>query len=494
MKKFPLFLVAMALMAVIGVPNLAAQQWVNPNPNPDKAFDSFDELVDGFNAVPTLSTESRYSAGIFSSSVDDFIDVNSFDPAIGTFFFLGGFPSDGTTVEKTDYITDPYLISAGFAKSFSKFYLGVYFGGNIVEAAGWDDQGDNVYSSNGKTGSWATATWKAKLAVLFGTEKIGGIRLDMVMDDVTDTTSYYGGKNVGTGANPSGEGIALALSWGKVMALGGKELPLHAKLGYKFADYELSTDAEGGNKTETYTNAAWLLNAGTAYALNDISTLEGDLYLGGNFGTLATGENSGTIQGDFGIKLEVALANAISPVEGLEIGFSPNLGIGVWGADPNTTGDYGNNNAVTNTDFELALGVDAGIKARLPGKFNKFTLITGAGINIFDWYVSGNSGGETNLKGNSQWRIDGLGWNPETLTATGSLGIGTVFAPNDNLSVGFGLSGLLDSLVKVNLVEMSIKPGDFFTTDQPGLNGGRNGIFGGLFKTAVLDLTVSYRF
>jgi hypothetical protein len=143
----------------------------------------------------------------------------------------------------------------------------------------------------------------------------------------------------------------------------------------------------------------------------------------------------------------------------------------------------------------VALGFDAGIKARLPGKFNKFTLITGAGINIFDWYVQGISGGENPAaKGNSAWKITGLGWNEETFTANGTLGIGTVFTPNDNLSVGFGLSTLLDNLIQINIVDMTVKPGAFFTTDQPGISGEGKGPFGGLFKGTTLDLTVSYRF
>jgi hypothetical protein len=502
MKKVLWLCVAMALLGVI--PNLAAQTLAPQAPQGRHALDLFDEMGD-FDAVPTLSTESRYSAGVFGSYVDDFIGVNDFDPAIGTFLFLGGFPAIGdggnvdTTAVLTDTILNGYTLSAGFAKSFSKFYLGVYFGGNIVNANGTDDQGDRAE----KAGSSATANWNTRLAVLFGTEKIGGIRLDLVMNEfdgtlqnnsmiaIEDTTSYYDGENTaGTGT-----GISLAVSWGRPIVVREKDLPVHAKLGYHFPNYSLvSSDP----KREHYENAAWILNGGASYGLNDISTVEADLYVGGTLGSWDVGEDNVSNWGDFGVKLEAALANSISPVAGLEIGFTPNLGIGYYNNDPNVTGDNSADTYAT-TSFEIALGLDAGIKARLPGQFNKFTMITGAGINIFDWTVTGVTGGAPSpqkmAKGNSAWAIEGVSWNTDTLGPNNGLGIGTVLAPNDNLSIGFGLSTLLNNLLEVNLVEMSVTPGVFFTSEQPGINGGNNGPFGGLFRNGVqFDLTVSYRF
>jgi hypothetical protein len=492
MKKVSWFLVAMTLLAVIGVPNLAAQNAVLTS-----AIDAADGIFDGFDAVPTLSTESRYSAGVFGSYVDDFISVNDYDPEIGTFLFLGGFPiADGGTVETTETVVNlfgsRYALSAGFAKSFSRFYLGIYFGGNIVDAHGADSQGDITFSGDTKKASWATATWNANLAVLFGNATIGGIRLDLIMDDVTDTTTNWDGKIIGDGngngdyGDGAGTGVALAVSWGRPIALRGKELPIHAKLGYRFPDYVL-TYPGAGDKQEDYSNAALLINAGAAYDLNDISTVEADLYLGGTFGSWRVGVLNGTTQGDFGAKLEVALANSFSPVTGVEIGLNPNLGIGFLNHDPNVTGD-GSVDAYADTSFEIALGVDAGIKARLPGKFNKFTVITGAGLDIVDWQVTGVSGGDPSVKGNSQWAVTGIGWNPDTLTAVGSLGIGMVFDPNNNLSIGFGLSSLLDSLVEVDLPQMQIRAGRGLTA------GGGHNLFGNLFNGAQIDLTVSYQF
>jgi hypothetical protein len=123
----------------------------------------------------------------------------------------------------------------------------------------------------------------------------------------------------------------------------------------------------------------------------------------------------------------------------------------------------------------LAIGVDAGLKARLPGRFNKFSVITGVGINIFDWETSTIFSDPRR----SNWTVNGIRWNEDTFTAKGTLGLGMVFVPINNLSVGFGLNVLVDSIVEFDLVQMQVRSGDFFTD----FNG-----------PLVFDLTVSYKF
>jgi hypothetical protein len=478
-------------MTVIGIPNLAAQEEAPAQVQVESALGKADNSFGVFNAVPTLSTEARYSAGVFGSYVDDFIDVNGYDPKTGAFFFLGGFPAEDY-VEKTDYLAtstggDPdYALSAGFAKGFDRFYLGTYFGGTLVSAKGEGNKDAKTTNSE--------AAWDAKLAVLFGAETIGGIRLDLILDGITDKKSTYDGETISpNGTETTGQGASLAVSWGKNLAIGDKELPVHAMLGFKFPDYTLQTDAQGDSKTETFTDARLLISGGASYGLNDISTLVGNLYVGGDFGKTTTGEQKATTKGDFGFKLEAALANAISPAAGLEIGFKPNLAIGVWGSDPDVSGDA-DVDADATTSFELAAGIDAGLKAQLPGTFNKFTLITGASLKLFDWQTTGTSGGDSGSEGQSAWTVEGVSWDKDSLTEGGALGIGTVLAPNDNLSIGFGLSTLLNNLIKVNIVEMKVEPGEFFTEGQPGITGGETGPFGKLFNDVTFDLTVSYKF
>jgi hypothetical protein len=462
MKRSVVFLLAMALLTAIGIPSVMAQ-----------AVPSLDD----FNAVPTLSTENRYGAGLFTSDVDDFISVNDYDPDIGAFLFLGGF-SGNTFVDDTsplpyglDNNPGSYAVSAGFAKSFSQFYLGVYLGGNVVNASG-NKTGDD---------SSSTATWNTNLAILVGLSRIGGLRLDLIMDDITDQTTRVNGKTIGSpNGNTSGEGIRVALRWGNTLGIGSQDVDVHATVGYKFPEYTLFTNATGGSKTRAWSNAQWLLNGGIAWGLNDISTLEADLTLGGDFGTLASGASSSSEPGGFGFAIDAGLANSVEPLSGLELAFKPTLGLAFYATDNDditTSQQVVRPTTEAMSWFSLGLGFDAGIKARLPGKLDKFTLVTGLSFTIFEWAVE--TGYASDLQ--TAWTVDGVSWNREALTSNGTLGLGTVFAPIDNLSIGFGLNVLLDHLVQFDLVKMQVRTGDFFTdvsTNNP----------------LTFDLTVSYKF
>jgi len=104
----------------------------DPFPIPGPVIDGIFDLG---NAVPTMSTEARYSAGQFTTDVDNFINVLDYNPAIGTFFFLGGFPDNGT-VNTTDVLGDNNRISLGAGKTFGFGYLALYYGGNLIRASG----------------------------------------------------------------------------------------------------------------------------------------------------------------------------------------------------------------------------------------------------------------------------------------------------------------------------------------------------------------------
>ncbi|MDR0669540.1 MAG: hypothetical protein LBF95_05620 [Treponema sp.] len=483
-ELFPLALVA--LFALIGVSNLPAQT--------PKALDAFS--IDDLDAVPTVSTQARYSAGIFTSDVDDYIDVNAYDPDIGTFFFLGGFPADSTsTVDVTDPITgstSPYTVSFGLARTFSSFYLGLYFGGSFVNANG-------ARSDIAKT-THSYGDWDAKLAALLGFEQFGGLRLDLSVDGAANT-SKFDGDEVGTGGTSTTYGTtysnartAFALSWGKALA---ENLDVNAKFGIRFPTYMLN--GTGNTAEKIWTGGLWGLKGGASYALNEISTLDAALTIGGAMGTRRKRDGkTATTSGNFGVIIEAALSNTFSPSAGLELGVSPNLGLALNG-NGNTSKDYAGNktNGPNITLFEFVLGLDAGIKVQLPGKLNKVSLVSGAGLALFDWYTQSSSGGDPKQKRVSSWAIERVSWNDDTLAANGNLGFGLVFDPNANLSVGFGLNAILDNLVTINLATMEVSPGTFFTNAQPGIAGGTSGLFGGLFGGTTpieIDLTVSYKF
>jgi hypothetical protein len=504
MKQEKFFPLALALFALIGIPHLAAQI-----PIPGHSLDilSLDEL----EAVPTISTQARYSAGIFTGDVDDFIDVNAYNPDIGTFFFLGGFPAASTgtiTVDTTDQITgtaSPYNISFGFAHSFTNFYLGLYFGGSFVGADGQSDAGRNSLGAGDKKTTFSHGDWDLNLAVLLGQEQLGGLRLDLSVDGES-ASSKYGGEGRGNGGTGTTYGDTYAnattnvvLSWGNGMA---DNLDVNAKFGIQFPEYVLTNLGTPNTEVKAWTGGLWGLRGGVSYALNEISTLDAALTIGGRMGNRSKrwDGKTQTSSGSFGIIIDAALPTTFSPVAGLELGLSPNLGLGLLGNGNNTKlYDGTKTDGPDTTDFELVLGVDAGVKVQLPGKLNKFSIVSGAGLNLFDWYSKTEAGG-TNPKLDrvSGWKIDEVSWNGDTLAAGGNLGFGLVFEPNQNLSAGIGLNAILNNLVTINLATMQIKPGAFFTNAQPGITGSASGPFGGLFLNGAtpitLDLTVSYKF
>jgi hypothetical protein len=461
-----------------------------PTPNP-----ILDRIsIDGFNAVRTLSPQARYTQGLFTSDVDDFINVNAYNPSIGTFFFLGASPVDPNNAGGPHVIiTDPVDgLSLGFAHSFSNFYLGLYFGGQMLDAEGVNDSGNGTYGPGTAKASWATANWDISLAVLLGTQNLGAFRVDLIFRG-TDNISKYDGKTVGNGTDNQGygdryiigdPGARIAGTWGKDLS---DVLAAHFGLGFRFANYTLfsnpSLPSTVNSKTTTYANAQWGLNGGIAYDLNTISTLEADLTLFGDFGT-STNPNVGSSTkepGSFGLAIDAALVNTFVPMAGLELGLKPYAGLGFL-ADPSDAGPNANG-------FELVLGVDAGLKARLPGKLNKFSLVTGAGLNLFDWYTASLTDWPGAAKNVSAWQIDGIHFRPETLGNNGQLGLGLILDPNQNLSIGLGINALIDGLFVLDLVQMQITPGTFFDGTVTA-----GSFLSGLLTTTAIDLTVSYKF
>jgi hypothetical protein len=464
----------MALFAAIGISNLPAQSAPLPTPPGHKAVDEMKKF--DHNAVPTQSTEARYSAGIFGSYVDDFIDVNYYDSQVKNFLFLGGFPAaDGQNVDQTDILTSApdYQLSVGLAHSFKSFYLGFYFGGQLIDAEGWSDpQGAYQPPADGNKQTGSSASSVFRTAVLLGTPALGGIRLD-----VNDRS--------------------LGLKWGTTVK---EKIHPHVDLGITFPNYAETELAPGQTEKEWF-GGDWLVGGGLYYDLNDISTLDAAFYLGGAFGphgktTTESPGSSTTIKhstnGDFGALLSAGLKNIYTPVDGISLGIKPTLDIALWGLNADEkTGDT-TTDVPSETYFELDLGIAAGISARLPKKLNKFTIISGVALNVLDWYTGYLTGGDPKAKPYSSWRADGISWDTATV-GRNSLGLGLVFAPTGNLSIGFGLNTILDNVIRINLVEMTVSPGMFFTGRQPGIGGGTDGPFGGLFTGTRLDLTVSYK-
>ena len=108
MKKTFLFLMLFVLIS-----GLASAQLVQPNPGsldanlillPDAGF-SWENgqfnMFDSLYAPPIMSTQARYSAGVFRGDIDNYLDIIFHDRTVGTFIFAGAFPS-GEAVNQSD--------------------------------------------------------------------------------------------------------------------------------------------------------------------------------------------------------------------------------------------------------------------------------------------------------------------------------------------------------------------------------------------------------
>jgi hypothetical protein len=429
-----------------------------------------------FSAVPTLSTEARYSAGRFGTDIDNFIGVNDYDPNIGTFFYLGGFPSD-EAVDDTDNLVDnnDYVLSAGFAKTFKKFYAGLYYGGNLFFANGNDNGAE-------KPSTDATAVWNSNIALLIGTSSIGAFRLDLILDATDKSVSYDGKKTSGTG-----DGTVTALTWGKKI----NALSPHASLALRWPDYELSAAADGTQKTETTSNGVFVFKGGTGLTLDETSSLSADLTIQSNFGTHYKGVTTGSIGGPFWTFIDLGYGKEITLSDSFALGVHPFSTIGFRIYSPQLKGDLNPSNAEVpkETTFQWLIGLDLGAQYKAT---EKFTLYTGATLNVFDWVAWGVSGGDQKAGGGA-WKIDGLYFDSDKWNNGSShLAFGGVIAPSKQLSVGFGLTSLLDKLFYIDLARMEAGPGSFWG-DVYGTQSEIDGV-GRFFNGLTFDLTVSYKF
>jgi hypothetical protein len=461
MKKMMLVLI----VALLAAGTLLAQ--VPPYPG-SIAGDKFP-----FDAVQTASTESRYTAGRFGSYVDDFVGVNDYNGEVKTFLFVGGFGA-GNTVNQTNIPN--VAMSGGFATSLSSLYLGIYYGGDLIKGQGYDDG----LSSNGTI--YSEGLWNNYIAILLGNLPFGALRLDMIMDNDTDTTTNYNGEKTGA----TGSGIMTALTWG----MNSGNLAPHISLGIQWPDYTFNK--AGNTTTKTYSNGSLGIKGGLISTLDDTSSFSADAIIQFGFGQQSTQKDpdqKSTTNGDFLTFIDLGYSKTLAMGEKLALGVKPNLTLALKLDNPDVNNSPGTKvDAPMSTTFETKLGLDAGLQFKAT---QKFTLYTGASLNIFDWVAWGLSGGDPK-KGGGSWQIRGLEFSPESLgtySNRSNLGFGLVYAPDEHLSIGCGLNALLDKLFVVDLQNMQVRAGTFWSSVS------QNSFLGDLWSTnTTIDLTVSYTF
>jgi hypothetical protein len=499
MKK-ALFMAAAALI-------ISGTVW-GQNAAPPTTQAVVDNIFDIGNAVPTMSTEARYSAGQFTTDVDNFIDVLNYNPAIGTFFFLGGFPDNGTNVNTTDVLGSNSKISLGFAKTFGFGYLGLYYGGNLIRATGSHNE-DKVGNDTTKTDT-SNATWLNSLAVLYGTPNIGAFRLDLIENGAhnkSTTNDKITSETI--------DGPTLALTWGNALGGSGEGnggLKLYVTLGVTFPDQETTGDTNADGKyvyqLVENTGGKLFIQAGVEHD----SGLWGDLGFGFGFPDTQKGDESedtylGGGDPDKSIKYDVTTAGgfeiglrggyqAAIDLGKVSVGVGPNLGLGFLFDEKKVTGKIGDDDQksepVNTAYFELNVGIDLGIKFQIN---EKFALYTGASLQILDWQTAGNYGGNSDYKPDDKdnsWSFDGLQWQSAKWTGSNNLGFGLTFTPAENVVIGFGLNAWLDRLFSINLATMQFQTGTVW--NQNFNNTGSwlgNLVFG---SNVTFDLTVSVKF
>jgi hypothetical protein len=439
-----------------------------------------------FDATRSVSTESRYSAGRFGSYVDDFVGVNDYNGKTRTFLFLGGYGSSDVSVDESEV---PFAaLSGGFAASLNSLYLGVYFSGNLINAQGWDnglsDQG-TIYSE---------AIWNNNIAVLVGNLPFGALRLDMAMDNATDSSRKVNEEKT----EATGKGIMTSITWG--MNNLGKLTNPHASLGIKWPDYTFSTDTPPvppetdpiTTTTETYKDTQLAIKAGVGLALNDASSLSLDAILQFGFGTKSTTKSPDsevTESGDFATFIDAGYSTELIMSNQLAMRIKPKVTIALKLDDNDTETSPGTKyDAPLQTTFETKIGVDLGVQFKATPKF---TFYTGASLNIFDWVAWGVSGGDPK-RGGGSWQITGLKFDDNAMAGLDQshLGFGLVFAPDEHISLSCGLNALLDRLFVFDLKNMQVRAGDLWgNLNDQGFIGGN-----AVWNNVRFDLTASYTF
>ena len=467
MKKIVLFL----LVAIITAGAVWGQFAVTDIP------DSIDIIgFGGFFVDGVESAEYKYSQGVFDSYADNFLWFNGYDPKVGTFLLLGG------------QVSSSYALNIGFAKTLKAGYLGLYYGGSLVNADGTSNGQsgkDNLTSSN--------AVWDNKLSIFFGTEKLGGFRFDLLMPgseyDDTLVDGIPGSQSV---TSPP----RIGLGWGNKLG----KMDVYAQLGYQFADMDVTGDTDG-KKDTLWGESRMSLQAGVTIPLSSSETspseFSADLIVGNQFG--ASGKGDYTLAsayyvygGIFMAGLDASYKQTIN-LGKLSLGFKPGLTLGFTIDDSNSaiTGSKTVNDLRKTIGFEAALDLSIGVKFQINDKFN---LYTGLGLELIDFksgsYAEGNDDKFDKINNpdvkSSAWQISGINWKD----SNSKLRFGLTFEPVKDIVIGAGISSLLDKIFDIDFGSMNFGTNLNDNSSNTELGWLSDNFFGGL----TFDLIITVKF
>jgi len=429
----------------------------------------FDDIVDGIefdgfagrvntNVVPMLSTEGRNTAGRFTGAADAFVNPRFHNPDLeGTFLFLGG-DADMAGGGRN-------RVDLGFARNLGPAYLGVYFGGGFVNAAGvrFEESAVSQPDSAQRIDARARITdWDVSFATLIGIAGMG-IRLDIGIENTEDPNVRASAESTlmdGVYWNRT-SAPSFALTWGANM---GQLLPW-ARIGFRATQssgYTLDAEMGGPPRVEsesvTTSQGALEIAGGARFLLSDTSAVGGELWFGTTFRDRvrsstnapgATGRYSesddrfpGSLTG-FGLT-----AYYQQRIEGdrAALGFRPVMNLGFSTSnrnmdfDPEATG-YTSFEVIGQNAFSLNLGVDVGARWQAT---ERITLLSGVNVRLFQWTTASQTGQNTSGTAPypeaeySAWLFTG--------SNISNFNIGMTFAASDNIVMGLGLNSLLNGL------------------------------------------------
>ena len=186
-------------------------------------------------AAQMESNSSRATSGLYSTEVDKFLNVNSWQEVEFDKFF------SAIQVDQADGISGGFAAKAGSAYLgfgyLGKFWSGTFNSasteyGNDYATANW--QGKKETNHLGGTG----LTWINQVSFLLGTAPVGGLLLDAKLAGMgknnNDAESLDASGNTISAKNTVGLGsFEAGISWGRNFDLGGETI-LKPKLGFTY--------------------------------------------------------------------------------------------------------------------------------------------------------------------------------------------------------------------------------------------------------------------
>ena len=415
------------LILVLAILMVSGFVWGQTVPGPPSI--TITSLLGGMPFEPrTPSIEARFSGGIFRGDVDNFIDVNEYNPDIGTFLFTG--TNFGITRGVTPGSPN-FPVSFGLGKTLNSSYLGIYYHGTLVDSEG-------TYYDSSKTDE-SSGDWQNNLAILLGTQNMGAFRLDLIVNTETGTRKSGSDTLAKRGLAP-----LLGLTWGGMHLEG---MDPYIILGVKFPE-NYTWGNTSGQQVKLLSHMMFGLMAGITAKQENNSSFDASAFFLTSLGSSYKGNNSSGLVGfntvsNLNVKYGGAYAVGLQgnytrtlDFNRVSAGFSPFAGI-TFGSDDTAkaSGDY-STSTKSREMFFVNTGINFGIELKAT---EKISLYTGANLRLFNWMFSYRSG-------NSRYyQFQGIGWNDNTDAYYSNFGIGLKFVPMENFTIRAGLRSRLTS-------------------------------------------------